>query len=175
MRGCRRRAQRAEKIWGSDIFWTCVTPVFVAGGHVRDTCVCAGRTQNLSRGCEGKEPTHVRTFGPRGGLGYWSHWAAANPPPLRDPGVHGAKRRREAPTHDLASAVSAREVVRPPEALSVTTNPQDPLNARALDCLHPLRRRLPLTDDRPLRLRRRLSREQGGDRAERGSTGTTAR
>ena len=114
----------------------------------------------FSRGCFWKEPTHVRTFGPRGGLGYWSHWAADNPPTLRDPGVHGAKRRREAPTHDLASAVSAREVVRPPEALSVTTNPQDPLNARALDCPHPLRRRLPLTDDRPLRLRRRLPRDQ---------------
>ena len=56
-------------------------------------------------------------------------------------------------------------------ALSVTTRPS---NARTLDCPHPLRRRLPLTDGRPLRLRRRLPRDQagrlGGDRAERGST-----
>ena len=49
------------------------------------------------------------------------------------------------------------------------------LIARTLDCPPPWRRSTPLTDDRPLRVRRRLPREQGGDRAERGSTGSSSR
>jgi len=44
-------------------------------------------------------------------------------------------------------------------ATSVTTRLS---NARTLDCPHPLRRRLPLTDDRPLCVRRRLPRVKTG-------------